>query len=441
MRSLSTLTLSTILSAAALPPAPSSASEQSRPESDLNHITLDIGLSRPDRNMPTFEELAGAPNEAAVKRLYAARGMQFSTEGQFLATVQRDWALRCLEVVNAAAASREFKAAAPVEVKADGVTYHIYGIIHTDPVRARYEAAFTKSKDQAPILTEQNLSRFVGPRAKELADHVVITSNPNSSAFQEFAFGFTGEQMLFFQLAESVYPSTPELDEGGIMEAFQPSPFDRKPLDEIYAAMPVQALGTNSLPVFMTLDIKERTGINLDWVEARSAYMAEVLRRWTKAGDHRDIVCGAGHTEEIAYFLQHPSKDPFIIGLAEKHAAILNQADAAAANGEQPLAGEQGYGGWFAAGNVTEALVPSLILLGIALGLNRAVNNYCRRQEEAAQEEARKQKEAAEAAAQGPGVPPPLPPSLPTQESQELQAPQPPPPLPDPGSDRPASPP
>lgn len=213
-----------------------------------------------------------------------------------------------------------------LQIEHEGVSYQIYGVIHgwTGGVSAEYRALVQKSLQFEPeIIYEKMLGRFYGSKgAIETSDFCVLRRRG------QFMLGLRMMLVWPLFLAMAVFEIGKELFTKKHNEAADNDynnihyhNIDRELRRGLDGSLPTRLQIEYEMNCwhgwrgFWDMDLLMR-------VVPRSAYLAEFARQWAREkGLHRlAIVVGDRHLTEVRHFLEHPTKNHWLIQTAQRHA-------------------------------------------------------------------------------------------------------------------------
>ncbi len=273
--------------------------------------------------MLSFGELASAGSIAKLMDMYRQKGCSFPDKTRFLKRVEADWEGERLRVLSEAKQKGQPRQLLPLEVLVDGAPCRIYGVSHArdnlPEYRAMVEAALSGS---ANLLAEQNmLTAFPQLEgAVELPDHLLLSTR--DVILPSYVKGAVTVLILPF-----IAVGGPVIGARALVNHMRghgsASPEESaKGHDNSALNAPLEAIAHAGIPAYVTLELAGRSPPGYNSMQKRSAYLAEFMRVW-KPSEERNILTGAAHAAEIAYFLKNGVKNASIIGMARGHAELL----------------------------------------------------------------------------------------------------------------------
>ncbi|MBI3036212.1 hypothetical protein HYY73_00425 [Candidatus Woesearchaeota archaeon] len=254
---------------------------------------------------------------------YTQAGLTFPTQQDFIVAVRNDWEAgrealwsETREKINSGQQPLIPQRPPSIEVIIDGVTYRIYGEIHTvrESVK-RYGALFLQELSATNnLLLEQNI------KVQNLPD-----TTPSVELFDNSLLPPYSDFEYFLPMLKGAFYSAVNYTLSKIGNKRVSTPSEKS---EAFAvgmlSMPLELIA-RSLPAYVELGLREgvkQAKPRLTQSQKRSAYMAEFARIWRR-GEGKVLLVGAGHAPEMKYFLLNGVKDHRITELASRHVELL----------------------------------------------------------------------------------------------------------------------
>jgi hypothetical protein len=328
---------------------PKTAQTISREAADaiLNAVSVQTGDTQ-----ISYGELRKANTLSDVRGLYATKGRTFSDDHALMDQLRKDWGEIRWQVLQTASTLPPPERYPVRTVEGHGVPIRIIGMMHVYKADTEVHRLFRETILQFPsLITEQNLGRSnfgLHSHGVELADHAVdgvwrnaLTQHVRTwRSFPRILKSFLPPlSALGGQTSKDGLP----LDVRAVRRLTADTGIDFSP--PARASVWVRGDEWSQAPSAVDLEYRGRYGLRYSESQRRSAYMAEVIRRWDPSRTFADLpsevsddvrkaaleqkpfLCGAAHVPDMEYFLQHGCKDTRILARAAAHAALLNQPD------------------------------------------------------------------------------------------------------------------
>jgi hypothetical protein len=317
-----------------------------------------VGLHSP---ILSCEEIRTIGSWSDVKAKYAAKGYHFDSDEQYLAQAKADWRT-IRESLLAAASTAPLPLEFPHEsVVINGKRIDIIGIVHSREAHPEYLALLTQRLERYPLLlAEQNLGREnmgLHSNGHEIPDQLargvlpalVYAERLKVIAIKRRLIRITQMLSSRAKIRDAVGDDFCEpTSQRGERIAEQQNrnrwkDHEISAVSRLMLTLPGDILG--DLPAHIDLAYKHERKLPYTMQQARSAFMAEFMRRWDMRrtlekidGDAAlsahlrrqvesslGIVCGQAHQPEIAFFLAHGSREPGVTARAQRTADAFNQ--------------------------------------------------------------------------------------------------------------------
>jgi hypothetical protein len=314
---------------------------------------------RSDEPIASYDELRSVGSWADVKAMYSAKGHAGASDEQYLALVKSDWVLLGQRLVKKALQS-PLPAEFPHEsVDVGGKKIDVVGIWHTLAAHPDVLVLLRQKFMNYPLLlAEQNLGVMnfgMHSHGLDIPDHFARGVLPVVGEMEKRQLRdvkqWISRKLHFRRVKTSIRevvgedflaPTDPAARELGQLQK-RVGIQDDTIMTLSRMGLMVPGDRGQELPANIELAYKHEKNLPYTMIQARSAFMAEFLRRWDVAATLKtfdrtfsaeeiaqmsavkSFVCGQAHQPEVVFFLKYGSKDDRVTARAHRAADALSE--------------------------------------------------------------------------------------------------------------------